>query len=55
MRENTKVYGDNSTTENINKDYTKTSTVLFHPKVMGMILIFLIAIFTIGLIASGPR
>ena len=43
--------------ENINvpktgEDYSKTSTVIFHPNFLGMLLIFLIAVFTVGLLAT---
>jgi len=33
------------------EDFSKTSTVIFHPNFLGLILIFLIAVFTIGLLA----
>ena len=43
--------------ENINvpktgEDFSKTSTVIFHPNFLGMLLIFLIAVFTVGLLAT---
>ena len=43
--------------ENINvpktgEDFSKTSTVIFHPQFLGMLLIFLIAVFTVGLLAT---
>ncbi|MBL7055655.1 hypothetical protein ISS07_01960 [Candidatus Woesearchaeota archaeon] len=34
------------------EDYSKTSTIIFHPNFLGMILIFLVAVFTVGLLAS---
>ena len=34
------------------EDFGKISTVIFHPNFLGMILIFVIAIFTVGLLAS---
>ncbi|MCH8329231.1 MAG: hypothetical protein IIB81_02465 [Nanoarchaeota archaeon] len=34
------------------EDFGKISTVIFHPNFLGMILILLIAVFTIGLLAS---
>ena len=34
------------------EDFSKTSTIIFHPNFLGLILIFLIAVFTIGLLAS---
>ncbi|MBI2208665.1 hypothetical protein HYU50_04165 [Candidatus Woesearchaeota archaeon] len=43
--------------ENINvpergEDFAKTSTIIFHPNFLGIILIFLIAVFTVGLLAA---
>ena len=34
------------------EDFAKTSTIIFHPNFLGMLLIFLIAVFTIGLLAA---
>lgn len=34
------------------EDFSKTSTIIFHPNFLGLILIFLIAVFTVGLLAS---
>lgn len=34
------------------EDFSKISTVIFHPNFLGMVLILLIAVFTIGLLAS---
>jgi len=34
------------------EDFSKTSTIIFHPNFLGMILIFLIAVFTVGLLAA---
>ena len=34
------------------EDYSKISTVIFHPNFLGMVLILLIAVFTVGLLAS---
>ena len=34
------------------EDFSKTSTIIFHPNFLGLILIFLIAVFTIGLLAA---
>jgi hypothetical protein len=34
------------------EDYSKTSTIIFHPNFLGLILIFLVAVFTIGLLAA---
>lgn len=33
-------------------DFSKTSTIVFHPNFLGLILIFLVAVFTIGLLAA---
>jgi len=33
------------------EDFSKVSTVIFHPNFLGMILIFAVAVFTIGLLA----
>ena len=34
------------------KDFSKISTVVFHPKFLGVVLIMLIAVFTVGLLAT---
>ena len=34
------------------EDFGKTSTIIFHPNFLGLVLIFLIAVFTIGLLAA---
>ena len=34
------------------EDFSKTSTVIFHPNYLGMIVLFLIAVFTVGLLAA---
>ena len=36
-------------------DVSKTINLIFHPKFMGMVLLFAIAIFTIALLVSGGR
>lgn len=51
VRDQTLPAPDNETGK-ITMDYTKTSNIIFHPKVMGSILIFLIAIFTVALLAG---
>jgi predicted membrane channel-forming protein YqfA (hemolysin III family) len=33
-------------------DYTKTSSVIFHPKVLGIVFVLLVAVFTIVLMAG---
>jgi len=50
VREQTVVPGDNETSAEW--DYKKTGTLLFHPKVLGMLFILLIAVFTIALLAG---
>lgn len=35
-------------------DFSKITNVLFHPKFIGMVFILVVAIFTIGLLASKP-
>lgn len=35
-------------------DYSKITNVLFHPKFIGVVFILIIAVFTIGLLASKP-
>jgi len=34
------------------EDFSKVSTVLFHPNMLGLILLFLVAVFTVGLLAA---
>jgi hypothetical protein len=48
VRQNITAPGDNETSI----DYSKTTTILFHPKILGIIFIMLIAIFTIALMAG---
>jgi len=48
LRQQVIVPGENGTTT----DYSKTSTVLFHPKILGVIFIMIIAIFTVVLMAG---
>jgi hypothetical protein len=48
VRENVTVPGDNETSI----DYSKTTTILFHPKILGIIFIMLISVFTIALMAG---
>lgn len=48
VRQQVTVPGDNETSI----DYTKTSTILFHPKVLGIIVIMMISVFTIVLMAG---
>jgi len=46
------VVRDNIDVPETGDDYSKTSTVIFHPKFLGIILIFMIAVFTVGLLAT---
>ena len=46
------VVRENITVPERGEDFAKTSTIIFHPNFLGMILIFLIAVFTIGLLAA---
>lgn len=52
VREQIPVPGDTNYT-GIEDDYTKTSNVVFHPKILGMLFIFAIAIFTIALLVRS--
>ena len=47
VRQQITVPGDNETSV----DYSKTTTILFHPKILGILFIMIIAIFTIVLMA----
>lgn len=53
IRSNITVPGDNESSADFDRDYSQTSTIVFHPKFMGMMLIFAIAIFTIALLVSN--
>ena len=48
VRQQITVPGENETSI----DYTKTTTILFHPKVLGILFILIIAVFTIVLMAG---
>ena len=48
IRQQVSVPGDNETSA----DYTKSTAILFHPKVMGIIFVLIIAVFTIVLMAG---
>lgn len=50
VRQNISIPGDNETTA----DYNKGVNVLFHPKILGVIFIMVIAIFTVVLLAGKP-
>src|SRR3989338_1391069 len=53
IRSNISVPGDNETSLDFERDYSQTSTVIFHPKFMGMVLILAIAVFTIALLVTN--
>jgi hypothetical protein len=53
MRKDVTVPGDNETDPEYDRDYSQVSTVIFHPKILGMILIFAVAVFTVGLLISN--
>jgi len=53
IRSSISVPGDNETGTDYDRDYTQTSTVFFHPKFLGMLLIFAIAVFTVALLVSS--
>lgn len=48
VRQQVTVPGDNETSV----DYSKTTTLLFHPKILGVLFVLIIAIFTIVLMAG---
>ena len=48
VRQQVTVPGDNETSV----DYGKTTTILFHPKILGIIFVMIIAVFTIVLLAG---
>jgi len=43
---------EQASTESSSTDLSKTTSVIFHPKFLGIVLLFAIAIFTIALLAS---
>ncbi len=51
VRKHISVPGDDGTSDSI-EEFTKPTTIIFHPKVMGAILVLAIAVFTIGMLAS---
>ncbi len=53
IRSNITVPGDNETSVDFDRDYSQTSTIIFHPKFMGVILILAIAVFTVALLVSN--
>ena len=50
-REGAKIPGDNSTSDDF-RDYSQTSHVLFHPKMLGLVLIFGVAIAAVALLVQ---
>ncbi len=48
IRDEITLPGDNDTT----RDYSKSSSVIFHPNMLGAIFILLVAVFTVGLLAA---
>jgi len=50
VRERTVLPGDNETSEDV--DYAQTTNFFFHPRVLGMLFVLLIAVFTIALLAG---
>ena len=52
IRKHIPVPGDGGTSEDT-EEFLKPTTIIFHPKVMGAILLLAIAIFTIALLASS--
>ncbi len=50
-REGANIYGDNSTGE-VDYDYSQNTQVLFHPKMLGLVLIFGVAIAAAALLVS---
>ncbi len=53
IRSSITVPGDNESSVDFARDYSQTSTILFHPKFMGMMLIFAISIFMIALLVMN--
>lgn len=50
IRDESKVVGNETGT-----DYSKSTSVIFHPKVMGMAFVLLVAVFTIALLAGKTK
>ena len=53
VRERTVLPGENETSSEY--DFAKTSNIIFHPKILGMIMVFVIAIFTIVLLVGRVK
>jgi len=56
IRSQTNVPGDIDKDGNVivDKDYATTTNFIFHPKVLGIIFLLLVSIFTVGLLAGKP-
>ncbi len=54
IRERTLLPGDNETSTDIS-EYTKSSLVIFHPTILGAIVVLLIAVFTIALLSGKVK
>ena len=54
VRERTVLPGDNETSSDVG-EYTKSANIIFHPKVLGGIVILIVAVFTIALLAGKVR
>ena len=52
IREKTVVPGDNQTSVNFKDTYGTGASILFHPKVLGIIFVLVIAVFTIALLTG---
>lgn len=52
VRQSVSVPGDNETSVDFDRDFSKTSTIFFHPSFLGMMFLLAIAVFTIALLAS---
>lgn len=52
VRQSVTVPGDNETSTDFKRDFSQTTTVLFHPSFLGMMFLLAIAIFTITLLAA---
>lgn len=54
IREQTTLPGDNETSTDID-EYIKSSIVIFHPTILGAIVVLLIAVFTIALLSGKVK
>ncbi len=51
-REGANIPGDNSTSDDFDRDYSQSSHVLFHPKMLGLVLIFGVGIAAVALLVQ---